>query len=272
MKRVLNIAFSILMVCSLLLLIIVGIAKAGNATYSMTEYQWVAASTIDGKWTTNDEWTDGPPMTMGPGNATFTYKMDMTSYTMQWLVEIFTDNTNDTGDYWQICLDPDNSGGTAPQTGDFKIEIQGHTTLTVYGGTGSGWTVISQTAGELTWANSISASPWNSTAHWILEIQDNDKTTGTIITPAPPNGMRVAAYDANTSTLAAWAPNSNANVPNEYGVISTYSTTPIPEGFSLGVVVLLSSVAVVVSFYFLRKRPKTESSRIGKTGEINYTS
>lgn len=204
-------------------------------------------------------------------NATFTYNMDMTSYTIQWLVEIFTDNTTDAEDYWQICLDPDNSGGTAPQTGDFKIEIQGHTTLKVYQGTGTGWTEITPAAGELKWANLISASPWNSTPHWILEFSDSDKTAGTIITPQPPNGMRVAVYDANSSTLAAWAPDSDADVPAEYGVISTYSTTPIPEGFSLGVVVLLSSVAVAFGFYCLRKRPKTERYSAGKTGEINYT-
>ena len=81
-----------------------------------------------------------------------------------------------------------------------------------------------------------------------------------------------AAYDANTSTLAAWAPDSDADVPDEWGVIPTNATEPWPEGFSLGVVVLLSSVAVAVGFYFLRKRPKTESGRVGKTGEITYTS
>jgi hypothetical protein len=79
--------------------------------------------------------------------------------------------------------------------------------------------------------------------------------------------MRVAAYDANTSTLAAWAPSSSANVPDEWGVISGYSTTPIPEGFSIGVVVLLLSVAFVFRLYFLRKRSRTESYRSG-TGEI----
>ena len=251
MKTTYLVAFCMLMLCSP---IVVGITKAGNAAYPLTEYQWAAGATIDGKWTTTDEWTDGPEMTMS-NNAKFTYNMDFTTYNIQWLVEFFADSTTDTGDYWQICLDPDNGGGTAPQTDDFKIEIQGHTTLKLYKGTGTGWTEISPEAGELTWANTIDVSPWNSTAHWILEFSDPNKTTGTIQTPQPPNGMRVAAYDAATGTLASWAPNSNADVPNEYGVISGYSQTPIPEGFSIGVVALLSSVAVVASFFLLRKRP-----------------
>jgi hypothetical protein len=267
MKRGLTVGFSILILCSLLL---VGTAKAGNPAYPLTEYQWAAGATIDGKWTAPDEWTDGPPMQMGV-NASYTYNLDMVSYAMQWLVEIFTDNTTDAGDYWQICFDPDNSGGTAPQSGDFKIEIQGHTTLKMYNGNGSGWTEIALNATEITWANTISASSWNSTPHWILEISDDSKLAPNIITPAPPNGMRVAAYDANTSTLAAWALNSNADVPNEYGLINNYSTTPYPEGFSILFVVLLSSVAVAVSVYFLRKRPKTNSFSSGKTGEINYS-
>jgi len=254
------------MLCSLLL---AAIAKAGNTTYSMTEYQCVALATIDGKWTTADEWDDGPVMVMSD-NASFTYNIDMTPLTIQWLVEIFSDNTTDAGDYWQICFDPDNSGGTAPQAGDFMIKIVGHTNLELYVGNGTGWDLTSETgAGEITWADSISDSTWNSTAHWILEFSDIDKTSGFIQTPQPANGMRVAVYDANSSTLASWAPDSNADVPDEWGVIANMSQTPIPEGFSLGVVVLLSSVAVAVSFYFLRKRPKTHSS--AKTGEINYT-
>jgi hypothetical protein len=90
-----------------------GQTKAGNAAYSLTEYQCIALATIDGVWTTADEWNDGPRITMS-NNASFTYNFDMPSYSMQWLIEIFTDNTTNTGDYWQICFDSDNSGGAAP--------------------------------------------------------------------------------------------------------------------------------------------------------------
>ncbi len=205
-----------------------GQTKAGNAAYSMTEYQCIALATTDGVWTVADEWNDGPLITMS-NNASFTYNFDMTSYSMQWLVEIFTDSTNDTGDYWQICLDSDNSGGAAPQSGDFKIEIQGHTTLKLYQGNGTGWTEISPEADELTWANTINPSTWNSAPHWILELSDSSKIAGNLRTPQPPNGMRVAVYDATSGELASWAPNSSVDIPNQWGVISGYSPIPIPD-------------------------------------------
>jgi len=264
MKKVFAVTFLMFMLCSLLL---IGIAKAGNSAYSLTEYQWDAVATIDGKWTTTDEWTDGPVMTMS-NNASFTYNMDFATYTIQWLVEIFNDTTTDAGDYWQICLDPDNGGGTTPKTDDFMIEIQGHNTLKVYKGTGTGWTEVAPAAGELTWANSIDVSPWGSTPHWILEISEADKTTGTIQTPQPPNGMRVAAYDASSSTQSSWAPNSDEDIPDQWGVIADFSQTPIPEGFSLLLVVLLSSVALVASFYLLRQRPKTQGLSSAKLEDI----
>ncbi len=252
LKKTFLVGFCILLLSSFLL---AGMASAGDINYPLKEWQWIAAATIDGMWTTPDEWYDGPYMSMS-NNASFTYNMDFTTYSIEWLIENFNDNTDDAGDYWQICLDPDNSGGAAPQAGDFKIEIKGHATLKIYQGTGSGWTEIAG-ANELSWANTRSASSWNSASHWILEITDPDKTTGTIVTPAPNNGMRIAAYDASSSKLSSWPPNSSADVPDQYGVINDYSQTPleVPEGFSIGIVVLLSSVAVVGAFS-LRKRSK----------------
>jgi hypothetical protein len=240
-------------------------AKAGNPAYSITEYPSINTATVDGRWTTPDEWTDTPVVLMS-GNATgrFGYNIqDFTNLGLEWIIEIFTDNTNDTGDYWQICLDDSNGGGSAPQTGDYMIEIVGHTTLRVYQGNGTGWSQVTPQPGEITWSNTIGTSPWNNTPHWILEVVDSSKVAGTVQVPnPPPTGMRVAAYDANTRTLAAWAPNSSANVPDTWGVISTYSTEPIPEGFSLGFVVVLSSVAVAAGFYCLRKRPKTKAQLV----------
>lgn len=242
-----------------LLLITVGIAKAGNPDYSITEYPSISTATVDGKWTTEDEWTDTPVTEMS-GNATgkFGYNVqDFTNLGLEWIIEFFTDNTNDTGDYWQICFDDSNTGGTAPDSGDFMIEIVGHTTLSVYQGTGSGWSEVTPAAGELTWSNTIDTSPWNSTPHWILEIVDSSKTAGNVQIPTqPPTGMRIAAYDANTSTLAAWAPNSSADVPDTWGVIGGFSMDPIPEGLTFGVMALLSSVSVLVGSHYLWKRSK----------------
>jgi hypothetical protein len=260
MKRALTTAFSLLMLCSLLLSV-AGIAKAGNPAYELTEYPSAAVCTVDGEWTSPDEWTDTPPTDM-TGNATgrFGYNIqDFTNFGLEWIIEIFTDDTDDAGDYWQICTDNEESNTAAPDSGDFMVEITGHTTLKLYHGTGSGWNEITPDAGEITWENTIAASPWNSTPHWILEITDSSKTSGAWqVATQPPTGMRIAAFDANNDTLAAWAPDSSADVPYEWGRVPTNATEPIPEGFSIAVVVLLSSIAVVIGVNFTRKRPKSE--------------
>ncbi|MEM2263055.1 MAG: hypothetical protein QXT10_00505 [Candidatus Bathyarchaeia archaeon] len=231
-------------------------ASAGNPAYSIIEYPSINTAIVDGQWTTGDEWTDTPatPLT---GNATGMFGYNIQNFTnlgLEWIIEIFTDNTNDADDYWQICLDNNNTGGTAPDTWDFKIEIIGHTTLKVYRGTGTGWTEITPLPGEITWSNKIAPSPWNSTPHWILEIVDSSKVQGNVQVPnPPPTGMRIAAYDAHTRTLAAWPPDSKADVPDEWGVIPTFSMTPISENTNLLAAILLSSITIAIILQKSRK-------------------
>jgi len=259
MKKTIVTTFCILMLCSLLLLINAGSIKAGNPEYSLLEYGAQGTTTVDGMWTEPDEWYDGPVLPLGDSGV-YVYCMDFNTMGIQWCVEIFNDDTDDAEDYWQICLDADNSGGTAPQSGDFKIDIVGHTDLVCYEGNGAGWDVITPDAGEITWDNSIStSSSWNSTSHWILEIVIL-KETGAIVTGQPPNGMRVAVYDASNSAagVQAWPPGSSADVPDEYGVISGFSMDPIPEGLTFGVMVLLSSVSLLVGYHYFRKRKETK--------------
>ena len=257
MKR----GMSIFIVCSLVFLITVGATSAGNTDYQIWEHMSQTLATVDGEWTTPDEWTDTFWANM-TGNATgrFGYNIqDFSNLGLEWVVEIFTDNTTDEGDYWQLSTDNTNSGGSAPDSGDFMIEIVGHTTLTLYEGTGSGWAEVTPDAGEITWSNTIAASPWNATPHWILEIVDSSKTGGTwTVADMPPTGLRLAAYDANTSTLAAWAPDSSADVPDTWGVIINMSMDPIPEGLTFGVMAVVSSVALLAGSHYLRKRAKLE--------------
>ena len=248
-----------MMLCSLLFLITVGATSAGNPDYQIWEHMSQTLATVDGTWTTPDEWTDTFWANM-TGNATgrFGYNIqDFSNLGLEWIVEIFTDNTTDEGDYWQISTDDQNSGGSAPDSGDFMIEIVGHTTMTLYQGKGAGWTEVTPEAGEITWSNTIDSSPWNATPHWILEVVDSSKTAGSwTVANMPPTGLRVAAYDANTSTLATWAPDSSADVPDTWGVIISMSMDPIPEGLTFGVMAVLSSVALLAGSHYLRKRSK----------------
>ena len=254
MKRALSVAFSVLMLCSLLLLITVGTTMAGDPDYSYIEYDAQVAVTLDGVWTSDDEWTDGPVLTISD-SASFTGVINTISTSQENLIEFFTDNTTDAGDYWQICIDGSNDGGTTLGADDWRIEVVGHTTLMVYQGTGTGWTEVTHEVGEILWADSISASPWNSTPHWIFEFS-LAKTSGIIQPPIPPIGLRVACYDASNSEagVQAWAPDSERDVPEGWGLISEYGGGPIPEGLTIGVMVLLSSVSVLIASHYFRKR------------------
>jgi hypothetical protein len=237
--------------------------EAAYPGYSHMVYPLTNAVTFDGKWTTADEWNDGLPTNI-TANSIFRTKWELIMapafrVNQYILIEILNDTTNDAGDYWQICMDCDMSGGTAPGSGDLRIDIVGHTNVTWYQGTGTGWTPIATpSADQFRWNNSISASPHSSTPHWILELMF-DKALG----PGPQYWVRIAVYDASNAAAGvhAWPPTSR-DVPNDYGDFP-YSSEPIPENFSFGVLVVLSSVAVLIGSYYLGKRPRyTNKSHI----------
>jgi len=238
----------------MLLLVSVGaINCVGAQAAERTSYSTVLPPTIDGAWTSDDEWTDGDVTAMGEG-AVCRSTWDMGDFVMtRWVVEFFSDTTDDAEDYWEFCVDGDQSGGSAPQAGDFKFVITGHTDLVWYEGDGTGWTVVELGETEIEWADSLSESPTDSTEHWILEFQipKNDGTVQLGITW----NLRVAVYDASTETLAAWPEGSATDAPDGWGM-ENYSSDTIPEGLSLGVLVLLSSAAVIVATVGLRKRSK----------------
>jgi hypothetical protein len=166
----------------------------------------------------------------------------------QWLFEILIDTTNDTGDYVQICYDPNLDGGATPQADDYLVNYTGHgSTAKLYKGTGSGWTLSSDL--DVVAASKISASSSSATPHRIIEID--------VENPWESTGDRVAAYDATTNTTLMWPPQTSPNVPNDYGLSEiSYDVVTIPEGLSLGAMVLLSTVTMLVGVRFFRKRPQ----------------
>ena len=256
MKR----GMSIFMLCSLVFLITIGTTSAGNPDYSIIEYTGgITLATIDGVWTTPDEWNDALTVPISD-NATFWYYAEITTYSCEFLVEIYSDNTTDAEDYWQFCFDDQNSGGTAPSAGDYRVDIIGHTDVVIYEGDGSGWVQTALTPADIafTWADSLSDSPTDSNPHWILEVSFTK--TVALIPNAPPTGLRVAVYDASNSESGVqdWAPDSDVSAPDEWGLISQYSGDPIPEGLTFGVMAVLSSVALLAGSHYLRKRSKLE--------------
>jgi len=258
MKKAVLVTLCLIALCIIGLLINVGTIKASEPGYTRIEYPTIVEPTIDGQWTSDDEWTDGD-VTMINGNVAFrsTYSLlsfDPVTVTTNFVIEIFGDNTNDTGDYWQIISDGTVNGGATPQTDDFRIDVVGHTDVTVYQGDGAGWTQVTPAAGDLSFANSISASPQNSTPHWIAEFTIL-KTSGVIVMDAV-WGLRVAVYDESSSTggVQAWPP-TDQDVPEGWGV-NNYTDQPIPEGLTFAVMALLSSVSVLVGSHYLWKHSK----------------
>jgi hypothetical protein len=261
MKRVLAIAFSLLMLCGLLL---VGVTKASEPGYDITEANAGGPVTLDGNWATG-EWEDSwiEWLNYSANGERFCYKADSAlNYAPEFLIDS-ADTTDDAGDIWQICIGIP-QGGDVPLAGHNKIEIVGHETLTVYEGDGEGWVEVDDSA--VTWADNMTIHdvPLDY-EHWCVEVIIDKTSIGSAAwNGAPPIGLRVAMYDESEDTWLAWPPQSDPDVPEGWGLIADYGS--IPESLSFIGVVLLSSVAVAVAFYVLRKRPKTQSYSSAKTG------
>jgi hypothetical protein len=256
MKKVLSVAFYTLMLCLLLLTVNLGTVLASQAGYSVTEVYGGGAITLDGKWGSGEWPLDGAWIDnkFNVSNARFAYKMDSTTtYYMSWLVE-WHDTTNDAGDIVIICIDGNADGGTAPQADDVKIQITGHQSLSVFAGTGTTWGANSSTlVAAVKWKDSLTTSSYDAVNHWVVEVQADKGTLGAWGANPPPEGFYIAMYDASNPTQwAAWPP-TPINVPNGWGLIATYDTT-VPEGLTVGVLVLLSSAAVLLGSFFVRKR------------------
>ncbi|MDH5770314.1 MAG: hypothetical protein OEZ25_03390 [Candidatus Bathyarchaeota archaeon] len=270
MKQYVLVAFSIIVLCGLSLPI--ALVNAVYEGYETINYQAIEAPVEDGAWTTEDEWNDA----MTPPNlpTTFHWRQKWTwpsNIIEHFLIEFFTDNTNDAGDYFQLCVDNMADGGTTPQSDDIRIDWMGHDVsgLTIYQGNGTGWEVFT----DFTWnvdiyiTDSIGASPLESNPHWIIELQmDRSKSEFDVSGAGYQPGIRLAVYDESNSEagVQAWPPTSR-DVPNDWG-LETGTTDNIPEPMTIVTVVLLSSVAIVVSSHFLRRRPKTENPSAVKTG------
>lgn len=267
MKRFLFATFCILALCCLSA-IKAGIVEAQQAGYEVTDYQLTTTPTIDGQWTTQDEWIDCEERQLeGDLNATFRLKFEGTNYPTSidqyFLIEFFNDTTEDVNDYWQICyaaattLYEDPIGGTTPQTDCLKFEFIGHdnSSITVYQGDGADWVA----GPTFTWPDhvevvgSMSSSPLESNPHLIYEI----KIEHIHFNIQPNFWIYVAVHDeSNSSAVQSWPPGSS-DVPDDWALM-TSSNDPIPETLTISTIILLSLVAVAVSFRFVRKLPKSK--------------
>lgn len=271
MKRSVLAAFSVIVLCGLLSLPTT-LVNAYYDDYETTNYSAIETPVTDGAWTTETEWVDAEVPSNLPVTFHWRDKWTMPGVIMEYyIIEFFTDNTTDSGDYFEYCCDRYADGGSAPQEDDIKLEYVGHSGLsglTVYQGNGTGWEEYTDFTwpSEINIVESISDSPLDSNPHWIIELtMDRTKFDVSLATPAYCPWIRIAVYDESNDTagVQAWPPTS-PDVPNDWG-LETGSASNIPEPLTVAAVVFLSTAAVIVSFYFLRKHPKTQSQNSGET-------
>ena len=256
MKKTCLIALCLLL-SSAFVIVNVGTAIAYTEGYELIEYFGTEPVTVDGAWTTDAEWRATETNYMGtPQRGLFEYELDSSTgtYAPAFLVE-FADSTNDPGDIIQVCM----NGGvdsTSPTADDFKIELQGLTTLKVYVGTGSAW--AETTTDAVTAAATITTSPHDPANHVVAEFWIDKGTLAAWGASPPPENVRVAMYDASNPALGwiSWPPESSADNPSTWGQINGYSMEPAPEGLTIGLMLALSSVAAVVSIRYFRKPQK----------------
>ena len=262
MKRYLLVAFAIIFMSIMSLQAVT--VKAVNSGYNENNYLGAAAATIDGKWTSTSEWTDAGLSTPLATGFTWMEKwfMPSTDIIEYMLIEFPSVTTANANDFCQVCFDPTAAGGSAPQTTEILFNYTGHGTgqagLTLYKGTGTGWAKwTGYTYGtDVSIADSITATPLDSTPHWVIELM-MDRATGSSFDTSSVGYMpclRVAVYTSATGVLA-WPTGSSQDVPSGWGQ-ETGVYGAVPEKMMILPIVVLSSVAVIVSLCFMRKRPK----------------
>jgi hypothetical protein len=254
MKKRIATAFCILMLCGLLL-ITVETAIAAEPGYVRYSHPTQVTPTIDGQWTSPDEWTDGEETWIG---TDIVFRSTVDSGTTRWIVEFLTDTTNNPGDYWQFCIDPHQDGGSEPQLGVHRMfKITGHNELEWYlaDAVSSGWTYWEGAQVTIEWADSLSTSQHSSTPHWILEFRIVKNSGGLSIDTVW--NFLLGAYDSSNPGFQSWPP-TDPDLPDEWG-IENYSSEPIPEGLTFGIMVLLSTVSMLVGYKYFAKRKETKT-------------
>lgn len=248
MKNAILIALSVMAVCSIL----AGTVIAAKEGYQFQIFNGGIVST-DGAVSPETEWDDSYKDFLYDGwtMSTNFFRCKWQGAPVEaWLIEILTDTTPDAGDNYKMCVDTALDGATAPQTDDFKIDWTGGTT-TCYHGTGTAWGSSTAVVGtDVIIATSIAASPASATQHRIIEIY-LDKAGAFAMGMS--NNMYMEYTDASTGKTYKWPPMSNPDVPNDQGVGITEFSGEIPEGLTIGVMLAVSSVAVVISARYFKK-------------------
>lgn len=212
--------------------------NAQEAGYSHICYRTSSTTlpTINGQW--GSEWTSGLQTTFGT-NSNFTDEWYLAasnpSVVYYYLLIETLDNSNNTGDFVQICFNGGMTADSGPSSTDFAINFTSNAVCTWYQGNGVGWTQIATPSlSVFQWSESFSSSPTYGTPHLILEmslLKTSTELGGSQII-GPEFWMLLQTYDAQFagSEVQSWPtmPPSSPDVPKTYGDI-TYSQSAAPN-------------------------------------------
>lgn len=249
-----------------------GLVSGQKTGYVIQDFELVTEPTIDGTWTTTDEWTDAAEAQLdGDIDAIFRIKHSTEAGTgnilyYYILVEVLDDSTNDPGDLTQICIvGADEVGGTPdgaylPQTNCIRFDYDGNDAggFTCYRGNGATWS----TQTGYTWStdvfmvNSFDTSPSSDTTHRIAEL----KISAEAFDINPEYWLRVAVFDESNPVegVPSWPYGSRDNT-NDWGKVEV-SAEAIPEFPAWILLPMFATATLAVTFW--RKRLTTSETKI----------
>jgi hypothetical protein len=252
----------------LFLTLLVENTQAQNLDYQAENYEASIIPTIDGVWTTPDEWSDAEEYKLvGSLSAFFRLKKVTDSQgqlqTLYFLIEYFNDNTSDSSDYTALCFAVADTPGGVPEGGaeldenciqfSYKPYVYADP-FKYYRGAYGGWLQnYTYTWGtDILIVESFNASPLYDQQHLIVEYSISAPAFGI----NPDFWLRVAAYDATNNWPGSqiWPSYANFNVPDQWGVVVMHSES-IPEISSLTVITLfLVAPLIALGRKILRKK------------------
>jgi len=260
MKKASLVIFSIIAVG---ILCFAGTVSAAKAGYSVGNFQGteITADGLAGAGEWSDSFGDWLYDGWTKTTSIINTKFEMTTGIMdQWKIEVLSDTTNDAGDAFMFSFCGAQDNAMTPQAADDVLVNYTRSGTVIYRGTGTGWAPDAAIVlgSNVIVASSMAASPASATPHWIIELKF-DKSGGIAGTSYNSN-VRLAVYDASTKKTLMWPPVSEKDVPNSWGLCdySTFAGQSIPEGLTIGVMVLMSAGAVIGGTRHFRKQPKTK--------------
>jgi len=209
--------------------------------------------TLDGKWTSSDEWSDAVEITT-PGGF-FRLKQNQTYLYV--LFDYVNCKTLVNYDVAWVYVDTRLNGGASPQPDDYAFSFQWssptQSTLVTQAGTGSGWASASVPKFAAASSTDSTNDPYSSSPHVIYEFQ--------IPLSIIPQGrtyvaIRLAMQDGSRGTWMVYPKNSFRSSPSQWGTMQLGSL-PIPE---FPAILPALALGLILPLYLLRKEKRNKDA------------